>query len=109
MIKSWMIKVLVMVLAVVAGLALLANWDGLRERAQHPRGLTLRSASQPVQTWAGAISPELMGRMGGMRPHMCPHEDGDPLAMLVGHLVPCVWQNPRTRKLYYVSSVEYLD
>lgn len=33
----------------------------------------------------------------------CPYEDGDPSGW------PCLWINPRTQKIYYVSSHEYWD
>lgn len=33
----------------------------------------------------------------------CPYEDGDPSGW------PCLWINPRTQLIYYVSSREYWD
>lgn len=55
------------------------------------------------QTWAGSVFPEPLGRMAGVRLHMCPQEDGDPSTR------PCVWQDPDTDRIYYVDSTEYLD
>lgn len=109
MIKAWMYKVLALVIAALIGLALLASWDSLQARSRGTERPVERSHVQPVPVWSGVIAPEPLGRMGGLRPHMCPYEDGDPVARTLGHAVPCIWQNPRTGKTYYVSSAEYLD
>lgn len=123
-----LIRAAVLLLAAVAGLAILANWDAMSQRARDPRPApSLQHGVQPpaeqnasVRGSEGAveapvaqrqtlIAPEPLGRMGGLRPAACPYEDGDPEAWLHGHAWPCIWQNPRTGKTYYVDSVEYLD
>lgn len=109
MIKAWMIGIVVLILAALAGLTLLNTWDTLQQRSRGTERPAQRSWAQPVPTWQGMVAVEPLRRMGGMRPHACPHEDGDPAARLHRHAVPCIWQNPRTQKMYYVSSVEYLD
>lgn len=98
------IKVALIVGAILTGLILLNSWDTLSERARGGKALqiTLQAAyGQPPVSRTIPLFPEPLGRMGGLRPHECPYEDGDPSGR------PCVWTD-WTGKGYFVDSVEYL-
>jgi hypothetical protein len=102
-------NILIIIAAIVAGGALAANWDNLQGAADSvhapaTRGVTTQRVAyaEPLQRLVPAF-PQALGRMAGVRLHECPYEDGDPSGRA------CLWQNPRTGKTYYVSSVEYLD
>lgn len=109
------VRIAVLVVAAVLGLLLLLNWETLSERARGDRGngapqITLVTSEARIPaTRSLPLFPEPLGRMGGLRPHACPHEDGDPLARQRGYAVPCVWTNPRTGLGYFIDSAEYLN
>lgn len=92
--------------AIAVALTVLANWGTLQERARSNGApgthLQVAYAQQPA-TRALTLFPEPLGPMGGMRPHECPHEDGDPSGR------PCVWTDYPTGRGYFVDSAEYLD
>lgn len=113
-----LIKVGAMLLAAAFAAWLSANWAQVSEKARQPKPthslqqgvqpggnppLQRQSTSDPVPQWAGLVAPEPLGRLAGVRLHLCPQEDGDRSTR------PCVWQNPRTGRMYYVDSSEYLD
>jgi hypothetical protein len=100
------IRVVAAVVAIATALWCLANWGTLQERARGngDPGVHLQVvyAQQPA-TRALVLFPEPLGPMGGMRPHECPHEDGDPSGR------PCVWTDYPTGRGYFIDSTEYLD
>lgn len=100
------IKVALIVGAILAGLILLNSWDTLSERARGGKALQVTLVTSEASTPATRtlpLFPEPLGRMGGLRPHECPHEDGDPSGR------PCVWTDGPTGRGYFIDSAEYLN